>query len=48
MACGDSHVAMVCWADLRDFNPGGSFTGATDLEDTLSLEDDRPAAAYNS
>ncbi len=47
MACGDSHVAMVCWADLRDFDPGGSCTGATDLEDTLSLKDNRLAAAYN-
>ncbi len=47
MACGDSHVAMVCWADLRDFDPVGSCTGATDSEDTLSPEDDRPAAAYS-
>ena len=47
MACGDSHVAMVCWVDLRDFDPGGSCTGATDLEDTLLPEDDRPAGPYN-
>ena len=47
MACGDSHVAMFCWVDLRGFDPGGSCTGATDSEDTLSPKDDRPAAAYN-
>ncbi len=47
MACGDSHVAMVCWVDLRDFDPGGSCTGATNSEDTLLPEDDRPAAGYN-
>ena len=47
VACGDNHVAMVCWVDLRDFDPGGSCTGATDLEDTLLPEDDRPAGPYN-